>query len=415
MRSGDARTSPDDRALIRREWWRSVALTAVGMTAILVAVGWVTVVLVARQQSAALDAELTHIVAVADDVGDPPPGYYLAQRGDDASVAVTPGAPMPVAALLTSTASASSDDPARTTPHDVAVADAGDVRIDMVVHSDGTQWAIAADLTGLHTAQQDVVQAVLLAEVAGLAGTLAAAALLSRRAVAPLQRALRMQRRFVADASHELRAPLTVLHTRAQMLAVNPAIDHDSPVGRGLNGIVDDTRALGDVVEDLLVSAELDRHPRRTELVDLAELANAVHQSMDAHAVAQGVTLVHGGTAPVLVTGHPAALRRAMTSLVDNAVAHTPPGGTVELGVRVRGTTAEVVVTDTGVGFDPVAVDRMFLRAEHADHGERPRFGLGLALVREIAVAHGGSVTADGQPGRGATFILHLPRYDGRE
>ena len=400
---------------MRRAWWRSVVQTAVGMTSVLVLAGGVALVLVNRHQSAALDDEITQILAVADDVDDPPPGFYLAQPREDGTVDTTPRAPDPVAALLTRTAGGSPDDPALNRPHDVALPDTGTYRVQLVRRPDGQRWAIASDLAGLRTDQQEVLQAILLAEATGLAGTLAAAALLSRRAVAPLARALRLQRRFVADASHELRAPLTVLHTRAQILAARPEIDPDSALGTSLNGLVEDTRALGEVVEDLLVSAELDHHPRRMQLVDLDDLADTVWRSMTAHATAQEVRLCHThdevepGT--LLVNGHPAALRRAVTALVDNAIAHTPTGGTVVVHTGIRDGRAEVVVTDTGIGFDPSTADSLFVRTQHTDRGARPRFGLGLALVREIAHAHGGTITAEGQPGHGARFTLRLPAH----
>jgi signal transduction histidine kinase len=411
-----ARQPQEDRILLRRAWWRSVALTAAGMTLVLLMMGGVALVLVDRHQSAALDRELAQILAAADDVGDPPPGFFLAQPRADGTVAVTPTAPAALRTLLTTTANGSPDDPALTEPHDVALPGTGTYRIQLIQRSDQRRWAIASDLARLSADQHEVMQAILLAEATGLAGTLAAAALLSRRAVAPLARALRLQRRFVADASHELRAPLTVLHTRAQILAAAPSLDPDSSLAHGLHGLVDDTRALGDVIEDLLVSAELDRHPRRMQHVDLNVVAAAVCQSMAAHAAAHDVHLSHTTSTdavdPLLVTGHPAALRRAMTALVDNAIAHTPAGGTVDLHTAIHDGQAEVVVTDTGIGFEPSTADALFTRSRHADHGARPRFGLGLALVSEIAHAHGGSVRADGKPGRGARFTLRLPAPD---
>jgi len=412
-RRSTAPASGEQRALLRRAWWRSVAQTAVGMTIVLVLMGGVALVLVNRHQSAALDDELSQILAVADDVGDPPPGFYLARPLDGGTVETTPTAPEPVAALLTRTATGNPDDPAQNRPHDIELPGTGTYRVQLVRRSDGQLWAIASDLTGLRADQQQVLQAILLAEATGLAGTLAAAALLSRRAVAPLARALQLQRRFVADASHELRAPLTVLHTRAQMLASTSAIDQESPLGHGLHGLVEDTRALGEVVEDLLVSAELDQHPRRMHAVDVDELAATVCRSMTAHASANEVRLSHlldvPGPGPTMVTGHPAALRRAVTALVDNAIAHTPAGGAVVIHTGIHDHRAEVVVSDTGVGFDSSAADELFVRSQHTDRGARPQFGLGLALVREVAHAHGGTVDAEGHPGQGARFTLRLP------
>jgi signal transduction histidine kinase len=388
------------------------------MTVVLLLMGGVALLLVNNNQSKALDLRLAATLADADDVGDPPPGSYLARPRRDGTVEVTPGAPGPVSDLLTATLRAPQS-AAAPAGHDLGdLPRVGSYRVRTGTQPGGKRWAIAGDLAALRSDQQDVLQAVLLAEVAGVAGAVAAAALLSRRSVEPLARALELQRRFVADASHELRAPLTVLHTRAQILAADPRVDSASAVGKSLRGLVEDTRALGEVIEDLLASAELDRHPRRMQLVDLNDVAAAVLQSTSAHGHSVGVTLSHraGGPGRLLVTGHPTALRRAVTALVDNAIRHTPAGGQVHISTADLGDRIELVVADSGVGLDLVHAETLFVRSYHHDHGfgelGGPHFGLGLALVRETAAAHGGSVTATGTPGEGARFTLVLPRVE---
>src|SRR5581483_8845211 len=360
-------------------------------------------------QSKALDAKLGAVLAQADDVGDPPEGSYLArlrpgsrQAGRPAAtVEITPGAPAPVARLLSDILLTGAAEPPGG-QDSIELPPAGTYRIRVTTRTDGQRWAIASDLTALRSDQRDVFQALLLAEVAGVAGALAAALLLSRRSVQPLARALQLQRRFVADASHELRAPLTILHTRAQILAADPAAEPGSALGKGLRGLVEDTRALGEVIGDLLASAELDRHPRRTQLVDLDQIAAVVVRSSAAHSDSRGVTLSHlteDSAEPVQVMGHPTALRRAVTALVDNAVRNTPAGGRVDISTTTRDDRAELVVADTGVGFEPDQADELFTRSFHHSTGEDDqhddghRFGLGLALVRETAAAHGGSIT----------------------
>lgn len=393
--------------LLRRAWWRSVLQIAAVTTAVVLLVGGVALALVNTDQSRALDATLAAVLAEADDVGDPPPGSYLARPRADAPVEVTPGAPGPVAALLV----AAVRDPAAV-GRDVTTPGAGVYRIRVTNRPDGRRWVIATDLTVLRTDQRRVLQAMLLAEAAGLAGAIGVAALLSRRSVEPLARALELQRRFVADASHELRAPLTVLHTRTQILAADPTLDPDGPLGRGLNGLVADTRVFGEVIDDLLADAELERRLPPATPVDLDALVAAVVTSMAGHAHARGITLDHvrdtPDAGPVLVTGHRAALRRAVTALVDNAIDHTEQHGCVLVATARHDRHATVTVTDDGIGFDPADAERIFTRSHHHARGERPRFGLGLALVREIAHAHGGTVTATAHPGQGARFTLTL-------
>jgi len=256
--------------------------------------------------------------------------------------------------------------------------------------------------------EADVASAAKLAAIGVLA--LAAAAgvgvFTARRAVAPLDDALRRQRRFVADASHELRTPLAIVHTRAQLLqARTPAGDARRDV---VDQLVADTRVLGDVVTDLLVAAQLEAGRAPREDVELLALARATVASYEA--VAPGVRLLAGGT-PVVAQVAPTALRRALACLVDNAVAHSPEGGAVRVEVRraVRG-AAEIVVLDEGPGF-PADVEPLTERFRRGDGDQegRPRFGLGLALVRDVAQAHGGRLELRGVAPTGGAAAIVLP------
>jgi len=116
-------------------------------------------------------------------------------------------------------------------------------------------------------------------------------------------------------------------------------------------------------------------------------------------------------TGPHLVKGSATALRRVVTSLVDNALGHVPPGGhiIVETGRLADPPRVVCRVRDDGVGFDGVEAERLFDRFARGQHGRGRRYGIGLALVREVVEAHGGTVTADGAPGAGATFTVTLP------
>jgi len=111
---------------------------------------------------------------------------------------------------------------------------------------------------------------------------------------------------------------------------------------------------------------------------------------------------------PILVPGIESALRRVICELLTNALTHLPRGGRVTVTVRDTG-RAEVLVADDGAGFDPADADRIFDRFHRgAGAGDR-RFGLGLALLREVVTSHGGTITAQGRPGAGATFTVRLP------
>ncbi|GGR64813.1 hypothetical protein GCM10010169_04880 [Micromonospora fulviviridis] len=393
-----------DEARLDRARRTSVAQTAGVIGIVLLLVGALMFVLTSRQESRALDAGLTEVLAAAEDVDDPPPGQFLArQRPGAAAVEVTGSASPQLVRIL---------DGAVGRPPGRYETDAGDdqrVRVLVVQRADGSRWAVAADLAPLRRRQGQLAVALLVAELAGLAGALVAAALLARRAVAPLATALTLQRRFVADASHELRTPLTVLHTRAQVLARRARSQPADRLTDQLDQLVADTRALGEVVEDLLVSAAAEHQPLPDTEVDLAEVAREVVASMSAYAQEHRVELRVEAAGPAPVRGARTALRRALTALVDNAVGHATDGGHVTVTVTRRDGRVAAAVADDGVGLDPAEADRLFDRFAHGTAGAGRRFGLGLALVQHVARAHRGAVEVAGAPGRGATVTLVLP------
>ncbi|WP_410668677.1 sensor histidine kinase [Amycolatopsis sp. cmx-4-68] len=248
-----------------------------------------------------------------------------------------------------------------------------------------------------------------VAEVLALLAALGCGRVLAGRAIRPLADALRRQRTFVADASHELRAPLTRLHTRAQLLA-RRASGRDA---EDLDHLVRGTRELGEVVEDLLLSAQAGDRPE-FEPVELGVLAE---EAVAAEAVRAGEGRIRLAVTrerrPYVVQGIPTALRRVLSALLDNALGHTPPGGSIEVWLGVPDDRhVELRVRDTGVGFPAADADRLFERFARGSDGDGRRFGLGLALVREVVTGHGGTIAAAGRPGAGATFTLRLLRAD---
>jgi signal transduction histidine kinase len=257
-----------------------------------------------------------------------------------------------------------------------------------------------------------------VAELAGILASVAVVILLTRRSIRPLAEALALQRRFVADASHELRAPLTVLHTRIQLLARRFDDANAERTKEQINVLAADTRALGEVIEDLLASASMTDEDAPRDRIDLATVAHVVHDSMFQYAETAGVSLDVEcdsvvPTEDLVVLGSASALRRAITSLVDNALAHEHPGGTIAIAIRRHEDNVHIDVRDDGVGIDPFDMDTLFTRFSHGQAhtatGGRQRYGIGLALVREIAHAHRGEITVTQTPGGGATFTLIIP------
>jgi two-component system, OmpR family, sensor kinase len=173
---------------------------------------------------------------------------------------------------------------------------------------------------------------------------------------------------------------------------------------------------MGEVIEDLLLSAELGEGGAEHVPVDLAALSGEAVSAVTGYAAGVGVRITTG-LRPAWVEGTPTALRRVVLSLLDNAVEHAShPAGEVRVAVSSASGEAVLEVSDNGAGFDPAMADRLFDRFAHGtDRAGRRRFGLGLALVREVVGAHGGRVEAESEHGDGATFRVRLPLAAPRE
>jgi two-component system OmpR family sensor kinase len=384
---------------------RAAVLVALAM---LLLVGLVTLVVV-RGQARAADDLLRTTAATADDVGDPPPGSWLVLV-HNGQVVSTSGLPVALGPRLTKLR-------AKAGPtllfSDINVDDSIAVRVatqrraEQIVQVVLDRSAERADRARLLKAMGAAsVLALLLAGVLG--------ALLGRRAVRPLADALELQRTFVADASHELRTPLTLLSTRAQLLDQGVQLGEVSDeVRRDSSGIVSDVQRLGEVLEDLLLAADpAGQEP--VDAVDVGELVRGAADSAQAHAEQASVTLaarVEPGADPAdtRVLGAAGALRRAVLALVDNAIDHTPSGGTVTVWVHRRRGDVIVQVSDTGPGIAPAAA-KDILRRFHSggQRAGRAHYGLGLALSNDVANRHGGHLRLVDSP-VGATFELSLP------
>jgi two-component system OmpR family sensor kinase len=235
--------------------------------------------------------------------------------------------------------------------------------------------------------------------------------------VGKLDEAFATQRRFIADASHELRTPLTALGNGVEMLQMG--VDRRDPEAREklLRLMAGEIGRMGRLADDLLTLTALDRDPAHAlqrRPVDLVALAAQVVDETRLLAPDRVVELDAPPGVAVMVRGDADKLRQALLNLCANARVHTPPGGAITIGVRRAGDGAQLTVSDTGTGIPPEMLGRVwdrFFRVEQS----RERLagtggvGLGLAIVRAIVEAHGGSVAIVSALGEGTTITLSLP------
>jgi len=235
--------------------------------------------------------------------------------------------------------------------------------------------------------------------------------ILVRQSTAPVERSLAQMRRFVADAAHELRTPVTVLRTRADV-ALQRERD-PAAYAAALQDVSREAERLGGVVEDLLLLARADSgdRPLRRERCYLDDLALEAAESARVMAEQKGVALEVHDFEEAPVDGDPGLLRQLALILLDNAIQFTPRGGAVRLAVTADGAGPAVEVRDTGAGIAPEHLPHVFERFYRGDpaRGRAEGAGLGLAIARWITELHGGEIALTSEVGRGTTVTVRLP------
>ena len=274
---------------------------------------------------------------------------------------------------------------------------------------------IVRSLTAPERAVWRSVLVLVITGVAGLVLAAAASAFLAGRAMRPIAAALARQQRFLADASHELRTPVTVLRARADAMLRE---------GEGLQpSVKDELRRLGAdadelsvLLGDLLDLARLEAgvESLSIEPVAVGDAAEEMVADLAPMALERGVTLV-AKAEPAFARAHLGRVRQVLRALIDNALKHTPPGGHVTVSVSRESQHAVLRVADDGEGIAPEHLPQVFDRFFRADEA-RTRgaggggAGLGLAIAAELVHQMRGTIQVESVRGRGTTFTVRLPR-----
>jgi len=217
-------------------------------------------------------------------------------------------------------------------------------------------------------------------------------------------------RRFVADASHELRTPITSIRGYAELFRRGASARPDD-LERAMRRIEDEGARMGVLVEDLLLLARLDQgRPLERAPVELGALVtDAVH---DARAAAPDRDIALAVEGDATVSGDEMSLRQVMANLLDNAVRHTPSGSPVSVRLSHTDRDAGIEVADRGPGLPAEDADRIFERFYRGDPSRSRSSGgtgLGLSIASAVVEAHGGRISVTSRPGEGAIFAVSLP------
>ncbi len=222
-------------------------------------------------------------------------------------------------------------------------------------------------------------------------------------------------KQFTADASHELRSPLTAIKTSVQVMMNHPERIHPADVEK-LNAIASATNQMAHLVEDLLLLARTDATDTtpipQWVAIPLDEVLEDLVDFLSPQAEAKGITLRSHLKSGVAVKGDATRVRRLFSGLLENALQYTLFGGTVTVSLTHLGRSVFVNVEDTGIGIAPEHIPLVFDRFWRADRARSHReggLGLGLAIAQAIARSHGGEITVSSQVGVGSCFQVRLP------
>jgi two-component system OmpR family sensor kinase len=248
--------------------------------------------------------------------------------------------------------------------------------------------------------------------------------------LASLEKAYQRQQRFVADASHELRAPITSIRCNLDLLAQAP----DLPLEEAQAALADartEADRMGRLVNDLLTLAHSDENALEIKangyknsnfkklVIDLDSVLLQVYRQYrqtveheNGNKMHQGPRLALQNITPAKVYGDADQLHQVLVAFIDNALKYTPYEGSVTLSLTTDKNNAVLTISDTGIGILPEDLPYIFerfYRADRARSRDRGGTGLGLTIVQNIVKEHAGTIEVESTPGRGSTFILRLP------
>ena len=425
----DATKSPAFARQLRRLRLRLTLLTAGVFTLILGGLGAGIYLSVKREMSRELDSSLKRATAALEQAASIReveraqatgpvtdavlelriPGYllYLCD-GSGHPLVPTETAPWIVASAQTAAASGRADRDFET-PEDRTVR----LHAERFTSAGGTAYvAVAvADRQELEDRFAGLIRVFAIAAFAALLLVGAGGWVLVRQSTAPVERAMEQMRRFMADAAHELRTPVTLMRTTADV-ALGRVREGGADTAT-LQAMAREAERMGTVVGDLLTLARADagEWPVVREALYLDDLATEAVDAIRPMAQHRGVALEVGTFDEARITGDPSLVRRLLLILLDNAVKFTPSGGRVRLDISAHDGSRSVVITDTGVGIAAESLPHVFERfyRDAAARQSTDGAGLGLAIARWIADTHAAEIAIASTPGQGTRVAVTFP------
>ncbi len=267
---------------------------------------------------------------------------------------------------------------------------------------------------GLGEYVEDLGQSLILADIITVGVAAVLSYVLAGRTLRPIKESTEAEQQFFANAAHDLRTPLSVLRTEAEVALRSGELTLDE-ARSALSSSLEEIERMSTMVEQMMNLSRGKREARAQvvfDTVDMARLGADIVGKLKRRAVDRKVELSATGADSAFILGSRRMLERAMYNVVENALNYTPEGGSVTVRTAREGSHVSVSVRDTGIG---IAADDLPHIAEAFYRGDRARSvhsggaGLGLTIVHNTALEHNGSMHAESEPGKGTTITLRFP------
>jgi two-component system, OmpR family, sensor histidine kinase CiaH len=270
------------------------------------------------------------------------------------------------------------------------------------------------DSPGLAEYLETLGRSILLADLVTILIAGGLSYLLATRTLRPIKEAVNAEQRFFANAAHDLRTPLAVMQSEAEVALRAPPSSADARAV--LESSLEEIHRMSAMVNQMLDLAR-GAPPRNAgsqtfQAIDLAALARGMTGKLSARALQRGISLSAITDVAARINGDSTSLERAIYNVLENALAYTPSGGTVAVKVRRVGGHVFVDVTDSGIGIDPADLPHVtepFYRGDQARGTHSGGAGLGLTIAKAAMDEHHGELVATSAPGKGTTISLRFP------
>ena len=293
-----------------------------------------------------------------------------------------------------------------------------DIRYAVQTAEDGTRCVIFGDISGFSAAFRSFLLSLAGVLLAALALFFLLSFWLARWALSPVEKAWDQQNRFVADASHELKTPITVILANLDILRTHRDETVQSQM-RWIRNTREEAERMRELIEDLLFLAKNDANALKEQMseIDLSDLSEDRALNFEAVAFEKGVALESSIPPGLKVTGSESQLKQLLTILLDNAVKYAGPEGRVRIGLspcqEKNGKNAvRIVVNNTGEAIPPEDLEHIFERFYRADKSRSRTeggYGLGLSIADSIVRLHRGRISCESTKKDGTTFTVMLP------